>query len=104
VCIGQEYPELKELVEVVHTEILLKVDFSHPRVVMHSLGNHPILTLGDVKDQRSMPRSMPKMCLFPISDGDFGGCVKYFHILLVARIAGSRPNFSWVFPLLPRPT
>jgi hypothetical protein len=47
---GQKCPKVKELVEVVDGEVLLKVNLRHPRVVMQSIGDYPIFAFGDVKD------------------------------------------------------
>jgi hypothetical protein len=47
---GQMCPKLKELVEVFNSEVLLKVNFGHPRISMQSFGHHPIFALGYVED------------------------------------------------------
>jgi hypothetical protein len=47
---GQMCPKLKELVEVFNSEVLLKVNFGHPRIFMQSFGYHPIFALGYVED------------------------------------------------------
>jgi hypothetical protein len=47
---GQKHPKLKELVEVVNGEALLKVNLRYIRVVMQGFGDYPIFAFGDVKN------------------------------------------------------
>jgi hypothetical protein len=47
---GQKRPKLKELVEVVNGEALLKVNLRYIRVVMQGFGDNPIFVFGDVKN------------------------------------------------------
>jgi hypothetical protein len=79
---------------------------------MESLRYRPLFSLAQVKDLRRnifglpslKPWRMPKGGFSTITESDFGGGVEEFHVIVIARVAGSRPNFVLVFPFKPRPT
>jgi hypothetical protein len=50
------------------------------------------------------PRGMPKWRLLTIPKGDGVRGIEDLHVFIIARVAGSRPNFIIVLPFKPRPT
>jgi hypothetical protein len=78
---------------------------------MKSMRHFPILSLANLEffwrnvfgHQSSKPRRMPKGVLTAIAKRDGGGGIED-HVIFIARVAGSRPYFSVVLPLKPRPT
>jgi hypothetical protein len=97
---------------MVEREVLVEVNFPRPSIVMQGLRHLPIFPLGGVKNQwRNVdmslppkPRGMPKRGFSPVSYRDDSGGVENLHVMLRARVPGSRPNLRRILPLQPRPT
>jgi hypothetical protein len=74
--------------------------------MIQRLRHRPLFSLAKLKDlgrhilwlPSPKPWGMPKRSLMPIAKGDRGSGMENIHIIVIARVAESHPNFVICFP------